>query len=68
MLGPIGLAVSLGVNLINIGARVYNGETVFPESDKEVLMKEIAKTNFKIDVLSEHMDNKLDKLKDFISL
>jgi hypothetical protein len=45
LLGPIGLGVSLGVNVLSMGIRVYNGEPLIPPSDKEVLLGAIAETN-----------------------
>lgn len=44
-LGPIGLGISLGLNIISMGTRAYNGEPLIPPSDKEVLLGAIAETN-----------------------
>jgi hypothetical protein len=60
LLGPIGIGASIGINLLSIGFRIYNREPVIPKSKQAVLLEAIANNNFKIDALSEHMDNKLD--------
>ena len=38
ILGPIGVGIALGVNILSMGVRVYNGEPLIPPSDKEVIL------------------------------
>jgi hypothetical protein len=41
MLGPIGVGLSLGVNILAMGVRLFNGEPLIAPSDKEVILKAI---------------------------
>lgn len=48
-LGPVGLAVGLGFNVLSMGVNLYEGKPLFDESDTDKVLNAIANTNMKLD-------------------
>jgi len=67
-MGPVGLAVGLGLNVLKMGTNLYEGKPIFDESDTDKILNAIANTNMKLDYLSDSLETKVEELKSFINL
>lgn len=48
-LGPIGMAVGLGLSVFTMGLRAVNGEPLFPPSEHDKQMEAIGELSTKVD-------------------
>lgn len=55
-LGPIGMAVGLGLSVFTMGLRAVNGEPLFPPSQHDQQMEAIANVGSKVDQLDGKME------------